>query len=58
MGFNMGLHQPVDYWRWAEEMDVVSNDHYLIAEDPRELPGAGVDRRPDPRLGRAASRGC
>lgn len=35
MGFNMGLHQPVDYWRWAEHMDVVSNDHYLIAEDPR-----------------------
>lgn len=40
MGFNMGLHQPVDYWKWAERLDVVSNDHYLIAEDPghhREL---------------------
>ncbi|GIU56483.1 beta-galactosidase [Arthrobacter sp. NicSoilC12] len=37
MGFNMGLHQPVDYWRWSEEMDVVSNDHYLIAEDPRNF---------------------
>ncbi|RAX45515.1 beta-galactosidase [Arthrobacter sp. AQ5-06] len=37
MGFNMGLHQPVDYWRWAEQMDVVSNDHYLIAEDPRNF---------------------
>lgn len=35
MGFNMGLHQPVDYWRWSEHMDVVSNDHYLIAEDLR-----------------------
>ncbi len=33
MGFNMGLDKPVDYWRWAERMDVVSNDHYLIAED-------------------------
>lgn len=33
MGFSMGLHRPIDYWRWAEEMDVVSNDHYLIAED-------------------------
>lgn len=37
MGFNMGLHQPVDYWRWAEQMDVVSNDHYLIAEDTRKF---------------------
>jgi beta-galactosidase len=37
MGFNMGLHQPVDYWRWAKQMDVVSNDHYLIAEDPRNF---------------------
>ena len=37
MGFNMGLHQPVDYWRWSEEMDVVSNDHYLIAEDLRNF---------------------
>lgn len=22
----------VDYWKWAEEVDVVANDHYLIAE--------------------------
>ncbi|WP_415853408.1 beta-galactosidase [Sinomonas sp. G460-2] len=35
MGSNMGLHAPIDYWRWAPRMDVVSNDHYLIAEDPR-----------------------
>jgi beta-galactosidase len=34
MGFSMGLSRPVDYWRWAEQMDVISNDHYLIAEDP------------------------
>ena len=33
MGFSMDLHRPIDYWRWAERMDVVSNDHYLIAED-------------------------
>ncbi len=37
MGFSMGLHQPVDYWRWAGQMDVVSNDHYLVAEDPRNF---------------------
>ncbi|WP_138444468.1 beta-galactosidase [Sinomonas susongensis] len=35
MGTNMGLARPVDYWRWAPRMDIVSNDHYLIAEDPR-----------------------
>ena len=33
MGLHMGLERPIDYWRWAPEMDVVSNDHYLIAED-------------------------
>lgn len=24
----------VDYWTWANEVDIVSNDHYLIAERP------------------------
>jgi beta-galactosidase len=24
----------MDYWRWAAEVDVVSNDHYLRAEQP------------------------
>ncbi|MFC7649448.1 beta-galactosidase [Streptosporangium lutulentum] len=24
--------RPMDYWRWAGEVDVVSNDHYLDAE--------------------------
>ncbi|MEW2516519.1 beta-galactosidase [Actinacidiphila alni] len=23
-----------DYWRWAPEVDIVSNDHYLGSEDP------------------------
>jgi beta-galactosidase len=35
MGFSMGLDKPIDYWKWSEEMDIVSNDHYLIAADPR-----------------------
>ncbi|WP_212746915.1 beta-galactosidase [Sinomonas gamaensis] len=35
MGLNMGLARPIDYWRWAPRMDIVSNDHYLIAEDLR-----------------------
>lgn len=24
----------VDYWKWAQEVDIVANDHYLRAEDP------------------------
>ncbi|MEO7122491.1 MAG: beta-galactosidase [Lacisediminihabitans sp.] len=32
-GFSMGLDKPIDYWKWADSMDVVSNDHYLRAED-------------------------
>ena len=24
----------IDYWRWAAEVDVISNDHYLRAEEP------------------------
>jgi beta-galactosidase len=24
----------MDYWMWAREVDVVSNDHYLLAADP------------------------
>ena len=24
----------VDYWRWAPEVDVISNDNYLLAENP------------------------
>ena len=26
--------QHIDYWAWADEVDVVTNGHYLIAEDP------------------------
>ncbi|WP_394771400.1 beta-galactosidase [Lacisediminihabitans sp.] len=37
MGFMMGLDKPIDYWKWADHLDVVSNDHYLVAEDPRNF---------------------
>jgi beta-galactosidase len=30
----MGGFDGVDYWSWADEVDVVSNDHYVGAEDP------------------------
>lgn len=36
----MAHTEVVDYWRWAGEVDLVSNDHYLLAADPdnhREL---------------------
>lgn len=28
----MGFFKPLDYWQWSQEMDLVSNDHYRIAE--------------------------
>ena len=30
----MGLFKPVDYRQWAGEQDIVSNDHYLLADQP------------------------
>ncbi|MEO6503677.1 MAG: beta-galactosidase [Jatrophihabitantaceae bacterium] len=30
----MSFFKPLDYFRWAQEMDLVSNDHYLIVDDP------------------------
>ena len=30
----MGLFKPVDYWSWAPEEDLVSNDHYPDPADP------------------------
>ncbi len=31
----MGLFLPLDYWRWAQEVDFVSNDSYPDPADPR-----------------------
>lgn len=30
----MSFFKPVDYWSWSDEVDIVSNDHYLQAVDP------------------------
>jgi beta-galactosidase len=30
----MGAFKPLDYFAWGREQDIVSNDHYLIGEDP------------------------
>jgi len=32
----------VDLWRWADEVDIVSNDHYLTAGDPRNHVGLAM----------------
>ncbi|AVT30750.1 beta-galactosidase [Plantactinospora sp. BC1] len=32
--FMLANCKTIDYWRWADEVDVVSNDHYLRAEEP------------------------
>jgi beta-galactosidase len=32
----------VDLWRWAQEVDVVSDDHYLTAADPRNHVGLAL----------------
>jgi beta-galactosidase len=32
----------VDLWRWAREVDIVSNDHYLTAADPRNHVGLAL----------------
>ncbi|WP_405846637.1 beta-galactosidase [Streptomyces sp. NBC_01518] len=30
----MGITDALDYWRWAPEVDVVSEDHYAMSSDP------------------------
>lgn len=32
--FMAGTLRTTNYWRWADEVDIVSNDHYLASEDP------------------------
>ncbi len=43
----------IDLWKWADEVDVVANDHYLIAADPRNH----VELALDADLTRSLSRG-
>ena len=33
----------IDLWQWADEVDVVSNDHYLIAADDRNFVELALD---------------
>ncbi|MEU0564910.1 beta-galactosidase [Nonomuraea sp. NPDC005983] len=40
--FMAGSCPSVDLWKWANEMDVVANDHYLDAADPRNHVGLAL----------------
>jgi beta-galactosidase len=40
----MGLFPPADYWRWAEEVDVISDDSYPDPNDPESFRLAALTR--------------
>ncbi|MFC0625234.1 beta-galactosidase [Kribbella deserti] len=40
--FMAGTCPSVDLWKWANEVDIVANDHYLIAEDTRAQVGLAL----------------
>lgn len=35
-------HPGTDLWKWAREVDIVSNDNYLVAADPRNQVGLAM----------------
>lgn len=37
-----GAHLGTDLWRWSREVDLVSNDNYLVAADPRNHVGLAM----------------
>jgi len=40
----MGFFAPADYWRWAEEMDLVCDDNYADPNDPESFRTAAFTR--------------
>ena len=40
--FMAATHPGTDLWRWAREVDIVSNDNYLVAENPRNQVGLAM----------------
>jgi beta-galactosidase len=40
--FMAGTCPSVDLWKWADEVDIVANDHYLVAADPRSHVGLAL----------------
>ena len=40
----MGFFAGTDYWKWAREVDFVSDDHYVDPADPASVPLAAMTR--------------
>ncbi len=40
----MGAFPPVDYWRWARELDAISDDNYVDPRDPEAFRTAAFSR--------------
>ncbi|MEU4392518.1 beta-galactosidase [Kribbella sp. NPDC023855] len=40
--FMAGTCPSVDLWKWVDAVDIVANDHYLVAEDPRNQVGLAL----------------
>ncbi|MGA1836060.1 beta-galactosidase [Herbiconiux sp. 11R-BC] len=40
----MGFFPPADYWAWAPELDVISDDNYADPNDPESFRGAAFTR--------------
>ncbi len=40
--FMAASHPGTDLWKWAREVDIVSNDNYLVAHDPRNQVGLAM----------------
>ncbi|WP_432889458.1 beta-galactosidase [Kribbella sp. CA-245084] len=40
--FMAGTCPSVDLWKWADEVDIVANDHYLVAADARSHVGLAL----------------
>jgi beta-galactosidase len=50
----MGMFKPLNYWDWAEEVDIVSDDSYPDTVDPRAPLWAAMSRDLMRSLGRGA----
>lgn len=40
----MGFFKPLDYWKWAKEVDIISDDSYPDPADPRSPAWAAMSR--------------
>ncbi|GAB3395767.1 beta-galactosidase [Humibacter soli] len=40
----MGAFEPIDYWSWASELDIISDDNYPDPADPESFRGSAFTR--------------